>query len=96
MEVERFLDHREVIHTKKGAKIKTGARAGTRKTSEKVTREYLVLWQGCSPAEASWEPESNLLAQAQTMLNTYRKSIGKVVPMDEYLTGGSYLRGGEM
>jgi hypothetical protein len=44
------------------------------------TREYLVLWQGYSVADATWEPESNLLSEKATTLDVYWKSVGKVVP----------------
>ncbi len=71
MEVERILDHRDV-------KEKHGGKGRTART--KVTREYLVKWHNYDDADATWEPESSLLAQAESMLAIYRKSVGKVLP----------------
>lgn len=71
MEVDRVLDHRDVTVTRGGKK---------RGKHTRTVREYLVSWQGFDAADATWEPEDNLMEQAEAMLLTYRKSIGKVLP----------------
>ena len=75
-EVERILDHRDVKRTRGGK---------GRKTKVKVLREYLVSWQGRDRSEATWLPEEDLMAQAEEMVSTYRKSIGKVIPAEPML-----------
>ena len=71
LEVERILDHRDVTVTSKRGK--------NRPVKTATTREYLVQWLGTSPADATWEPETNLVGAADEMLSAYRKSIGKVL-----------------
>jgi hypothetical protein len=69
-EVERIVDHRDVEVSRSGK---------GRAKKPQIVREYLVKWHGYPDADTSWEPESNLLGAADKMLETYRKSIGKVL-----------------
>lgn len=66
MEVERILDHRDVVYTHGGK---------NRTTRTQIVREYLVHWHGYEHDAATWEPEDNLMGAADTMLAVYRKSI---------------------
>ena len=44
----------------------------TRKRGGQTWKEYLVLWKGYSPCEATWEPEENL-AHAQNILRRFQR-----------------------